>query len=299
MAAMNVLVLLSTFNGSAFLREQIRSILDQRVEGKLTLLVRDDGSQDDTIAILQSFREPRLEITRGENLGAKASYLELLATARQRDADYIALSDQDDVWLEGKLERAIDQLRAIDGPALYCSAVNLVDANLNPQARFAYSGAPGFEIAFFTNCVTGCTCVINRAVALRLKEFPRPDEILMHDWWLYLVVVAFGQVIYDSESRILYRQHGANQIGRARGALGFAARAGKFRRRPPRPHRLTQAREFHRLYGSSLTAAQSAYLDELLGCEGRLFARLRFAWHLRTASGLDEMIGIMSFMFAG
>jgi len=296
---MNVLVLLSTFNGSAFLREQVQSILDQSIAGTLTVLVRDDGSKDDTVAIVQSFKDPRIEIMRGDNIGAKASYLALLKAARERNADYLALADQDDVWLTGKLERAIDRLSAIDGPALYCSALNLVDANLKPKGRFAYPGVPGFEAAFLTNCVTGCTCVVNRALALRLKELPRPDEILMHDWWLYLVAVAFGKVIYDAQSRILYRQHGANQIGRGSGAVDLIARAGKFVRRPQRPHRLTQAREFYRLCGLLLTAAQTAYLDGLLGCEGSVIARLRFAWRSCSARGLDERIGLASFLFGG
>jgi glycosyltransferase involved in cell wall biosynthesis len=296
---MNVLVLLSTFNGSAFLREQVRSILDQGIEGKLSLLVRDDGSEDDTIAILNTFKDPRIELVRGDNLGAKASYLTLLSAAREREADYIALADQDDVWLDGKLQRAIDRLRAIDGAALYCSALDLVDTTLKPLGCFTYPGIPRFEIAFITNCVTGCTCVFNRALTRRLEELPRPDQILMHDWWLYLVAVAFGKVLYDNESRVLYRQHSANQIGRAKGALDIIARSGKFWRRPRRPHRLTQAREFVRIFGPSLGAEQSAYLDDLLLCENSVMARLRFAWRLSSASVLDERIGLAGFLFGG
>jgi hypothetical protein len=296
---MKNLVLLSTFNGSAFLREQVQSILDQRVEGGLTLLVRDDGSEDDTIAILNSFKDPRIELLRGDNIGAKASYLALLKVAHERQSDYVALADQDDVWTQGKLECAIAWLASNDGPALYCSALDLVDMNLKPLGRFAYAGVPGFEIAFISNCVTGCTCVFNRALALQLDELPRSDAILMHDWWLYLVAAAFGRVFYDRQSRILYRQHGANQIGRAMGALDVLARTGKFWRRPRRPHRLSQAREFARLYGSSLTAAQFAYLDDLLLCEGRVLARLHFAWRSCSPHGLDERIGLAGFLFGG
>jgi glycosyltransferase involved in cell wall biosynthesis len=301
-AAMNVLVLLSTFDGAAFLRKQLDSILNQTLTGAtLSLLVRDDASRDQTIATLEDVHDPRVEILRGCNVGAKASYLSLLALARQRDADYIALADQDDVWLAGKLERAIDRLQMISGPALYCSALNLVDAELRPLDRFAYPGTPNFQAAFFTNCVTGCTCVVNRQLVGLLREMPRPAEILMHDWWLYLVAVAFGTVIYDHDSRVLYRQHGANQIGRRTGAVNLLNRGRKFLARPRRPHRLTQAREFARLYGPSLTASQRRYLEDLLACEGHPVTRVRFAVQARAhgISGLDDAVGLAGFLFGG
>jgi glycosyltransferase involved in cell wall biosynthesis len=301
-AAMNVLVLLSTFNGVAFLRQQVDSILNQTLdEGTLSLLVRDDASRDQSIATLEDLHDPRIDIMAGSHIGAKESYLNLLAAARNRDADYIALADQDDVWLAGKLQRAIDQLRSIKGPALYCSALSLVDAQLRPLDRFAYPGTPNFEAAFLTNCVTGCTCVVNRELLGLLPEMPRSGEILMHDWWLYLVAVSFGTVIYDHESRILYRQHDANQVGRRKGAAHLINRGRKFLRRPHHPHRLSQAREFERLYGAALTAAQRRYLAGLVACEGHPLMRVRFAFQARAHGlrGLDDAVGLTGFLLGG
>jgi glycosyltransferase involved in cell wall biosynthesis len=301
-AAMNVLVLLSTYNGVAFLRQQVDSILNQALdEGMLSLLVRDDASCDQSIAILEERHDPRIDIMAGCHIGAKESYLSLLAAARHRDADYIAFADQDDVWLAGKLQRAVDRLRSLRGPALYCSALKLVDARLRPFDRFVYPGTPNFEAAFLTNCVTGCTCVVNRELLRLLQELPRSGQILMHDWWLYLVAVAFGTVIYDHESRVLYRQHDANQVGRRTGAAHLIDRAGKFLRRPHQPHRLTQAREFQRLYEPSLTAAQRRYLAGLVACDGHPFMRLRFAFQARAHGlrGLDDAVGLTGFLLGG
>ncbi|KAB2911466.1 MAG: glycosyltransferase family 2 protein [Hyphomicrobiaceae bacterium] len=301
-SCVSALVLLSTWNGAGFVREQVDSILSQTIEGgALHLLVRDDGSHDDTVAILEHMHDPRIEIVRGSNVGAKQSYLTLLAMARERRPDLTALADQDDVWLPGKLQRAADRLLPMTGPALYCSALALVDAHLRPVGAYGFPGTPSFEGAFLTNCVTGCTCVVNRAALTLLEEMPRPAEILMHDWWLYLAAAAFGTVIYDKEARILYRQHGANQVGRGLGLRAFADRGLKYLKRPSRPHRLTQAREFRRIHGASLSAQRLLYLDRLIACEGHPLKRARFALSAlgHNVRGIDEAVGVASFLLGG
>lgn len=297
-----VLVLLSTWNGSEFLRQQVRSILSQHVEGgTVGLLVRDDGSQDDTVPILRSLQGPRVELLIGSNIGAKESYLTLAGFARERKPDLVVLADQDDVWLPGKLQRAADQLRGIEGPALYCSALELVDARLRPLGTYCFPGKPSFKGAFLANCATGCTCVLNRAAVALLEPKPNADEILMHDWWLYLVVSAFGRMIYDNESRVLYRQHGGNQVGRSLGGRALIARGLKFLKRPFRPNRLTQAAEFRRLYAERLAPQQLQYVDSLLACAGRPIRRALFAASsfLQHDHGMDEAIGLASFVLEG
>ena len=298
----NVLALLSTWNGAGFVREQVDSILNQNIEGRaLHLLVRDDGSQDDTVEILERLHDPRIEIVRGSNIGAKPSYLTLLGMARERRPDLVALADQDDVWLPGKLQRAADHLLPMTGPALYSSALELVDAQLRPLGSYCFPGTPSFEGAFLTNCVTGCTCVVNRAVLALIEELPRPGEILMHDWWLYLAAAAFGTVVYDKEARILYRQHGANQVGRGLGVQALVDRGLKFLKRPSKPHRLTQAREFRRIYAASLSPQHLQYVDRLIACDGHPLKRTRFALSAlkQNFQGVDETVGIASFLLGG
>ena len=143
------------------------------------------------------------------NIGVIASFFQLLMLASS-EADYFAFCDQDDVWLPNKVSRAVSVLESIpqDIPLLYCSRVTIVDEKLNHLGLSkTLSRAPSFENALVENIVTGCTAVINRkSRQLFLRRIPR--KALMHDWWMYLVVAAFGEVVWDPQSKDVYkRQH--------------------------------------------------------------------------------------------
>src|ERR1700719_2334213 len=122
----SVCVLLSTYNGEAFLEAQLESLRAQ-TGVEVRLHARDDGSTDGTVALLRRHAGtwPSLVgLQSAENLGPAKSFLELLRTAP--DADFYAFCDQDDVWLPGKLARAAEALAGDTGPALYCSNVTCV-----------------------------------------------------------------------------------------------------------------------------------------------------------------------------
>ncbi|OQY16475.1 MAG: hypothetical protein B6I36_10220 [Desulfobacteraceae bacterium 4572_35.1] len=125
--SVKVLVLLSTYNGSEYIVEQLESILAQYFEGELNVLIRDDGSSDDTLDKIYGLREPRIEVIHGDNVGIKSSYMTLIELARERPVDYYAFADQDDFWLPSKIQRAVFVLMKKKRPALYCSALNLVN----------------------------------------------------------------------------------------------------------------------------------------------------------------------------
>ena len=196
--AHRVVVLMSTYNGERFVVEQLRSILDQLPEGGL-ILVRDDGSRDGTVAAVESLRDSRITVTRGPNLGFGRSFLTLLAAA-PADADMVMFADQDDLWLPGKIERAWKHLQPFESvPGLYGSAQMLADIHLQAlQATPAWSREPAFANALAENIITGCTAALN-APALRLMQRAGvPNEVHFHDWWAYLVVSAFGRVVFDA-----------------------------------------------------------------------------------------------------
>ncbi|MDM0075152.1 glycosyltransferase family 2 protein [Variovorax sp. J2P1-59] len=220
---MKIVVLMSTWQGERHVEEQIRSILAQLPPGG-SILVRDDGSSDTTAQRIESFRDPRITLIRGPNLGFVRSFFALLDAAPD-DADIVMLSDQDDVWLPNKIARAVAHLRPLgDQPALYCSRLRLVDEALEPLGLSPeWKRAPSFRNALTENIVTGCTCAINRAALPLAQQYGDPDAIYFHDWWLYLVIAAFGQVIVDREPTILYRQHGGNAIGMGSGANRYLA----------------------------------------------------------------------------
>lgn len=215
-----VVVLMSTYQGERFVAEQLRSILAQLPEDG-RILVRDDGSSDKTVEIIESLGDTRITVTRGQNLGFSQSFLTLLAQA-PTDADMVMFSDQDDVWLPHKIARAWQGLQPLAGsPALYGSRQMLTDEALRPlHATATWPRGPSFASALTENIITGCTAALNRPAVQLLQQAGIPQGVHLHDWWVYLVISAFGTVDFDDEPTLLYRQHGGNQIGHGTGWLG-------------------------------------------------------------------------------
>lgn len=212
-----VTILLSTYNGSKFLREQLDSLYQQTYPN-VRILVRDDGSMDSTRTLLKKeHAKGRITLFEGNsNLGVARSFFELLKNAATNKTEYVAFCDQDDVWYPEKVTRAVLRLAdvSVGYPAMYCSRVEIVDERL---AHIGYTMLPG-KIGFgnaLVDCVTtGCTIVLNWA-AVRLLGKNLPNSSVMHDWWCYLVMSCFGKVIYDSTATLKYRQHDNNAIGLA------------------------------------------------------------------------------------
>ncbi len=213
--APKVQVLMSTYNGEKYLVEQLQSILKQDYSN-LCILIRDDGSTDNTLQILDEYSrlDERIKYYQSANIGAKRSFFELINNADPL-SDYYALSDQDDVWNTNKISRAINKL-IINGdkPLLYCCDTLLVNEKLEPMNNSIRKPLikPSFGNALIENICTGCTCVFNRDL-LYLVQNNEPNFAIMHDWWLYLCASAYGEVIYDSQPNVLYRQHGNNIVG--------------------------------------------------------------------------------------
>ncbi len=214
---MRVVVLMSTYQGARYVVEQLRSILDQLPPGG-RIVVRDDGSTDGTPNTILALNDGRITLTRGPNIGFARSFLTLLAEAPE-DTDMVMLADQDDVWLPHKIQRAWDHLAPLAGaPALYCSRLQLVDAQLRPIGLTPLrKRPPSFQNALAENIVTGCTAAMNPAAVKLVCQCGDVALIHFHDWWCYLVVAAFGTVVYDPKPSVLYRQHGGNVIGMGSG----------------------------------------------------------------------------------
>ncbi len=229
-AAGPVHILLSTYNGAAFLPAQLRSFTTQD-DPNWVLHWRDDGSSDDTAAIMRAFAAtcpPGRCVESpgsGPHLGATTSFLTLLA--ENIEASAVAFADQDDVWLPQKLKRAAAALRqAGDKPMLYCARQWLVDAQLqNRRLSVAHGKAPGFPACLTQNIANGNTLVMNQAAVRLVTAVPAPEGTV-HDWWSYIVVSACGgQVVFDDEPTVLYRLHKKNLIGAARPLPGRALAA--------------------------------------------------------------------------
>lgn len=290
-------VLLATYNGERFLREQIDSILAQDYAG-LRVLARDDGSEDGTRAILEEYSrsdEARFRVLPQSTPtgSAKGNFVRLMDAAT---AEFVCFADQDDVWLQGKVRRTMDAMLRLRGrhgaetPLLVFTDLRVVDERLRAIAESMWEQAGiepesihRLERLLGQNVATGCTVMINR----RMNELGRrmPREALMHDRWLGLLAAAMGAADFLSERTVLYRQHGANVIGAAAqddSLNGRAVRARDSRgRRLERWRSEEQAEALIREHGAEMGEGTRALLEAYLR-SGRSESRLeRVATTLR------------------
>ncbi len=218
-------ILLATYNGEAYLHEQLDSIIDQSYHD-WRLLIRDDCSTDDTLSIIDGFRAKfpgKIELLNnaGKNLGVVRNFATLL---NQSAADYTMFCDQDDVWLPDKISTTIAEMRKMEKyfgnemPVMIYTDLKIADENLAHIADSVWKyqklnphNGSRLNRLLLQNIPTGCTMMINR----RLREIaaPIPDEAAMHDWWISLVTAAFGKSFFISEPTAIYRQHKSNVVG--------------------------------------------------------------------------------------
>ncbi|MCV2870154.1 glycosyltransferase family 2 protein [Defluviimonas sp. WL0002] len=222
----HVAILLASYNGARYLREQLDSIAAQDHDD-WSLHVSDDGSSDGTLGIVAEFARShpgrRIVWRKGPARGSTVNFLSLLCDARI-SADYFAFADQDDVWLPGKLSRALAALApSEDRAALYGSRTWIADKTLtirgiSPLPRHR----PSFRNALVQSIAGGNTMVLNGLARMLALDAGPAEGATCHDWWLYqLISGAGGQIVFDPVATVLYRQHDANQIG---ANLSLAAR---------------------------------------------------------------------------
>lgn len=271
-------VLMSTYNGEKFLREQIDSVLSQQGVD-VRLYIRDDGSSDDTTAIISEYTEKNDNISflQGNNVGVGSSFMALVRAAGTA-ADFFAFADQDDIWLPDKLERAVSVLSEKTGPWCYCSNQTLVDSEGNViRQRHEAAIDAGYMQILCNNMVTGCTMVWNKdlqTLLVRNTEVPSPELLRkrIHDVWVAMVAAVTGNIYYDPDSFILYRQHENNVVG-AKGTGRIQEWKKKLRRPELRNGRSELAKEIAANYGdvikdiaiSSRLNGYAAYRDTVKG----------------------------------
>lgn len=207
-----VQVLMSSYNGEKYIREQIDSILAQQGVN-VKLLVRDDGSSDSTCDILKEYESQKLlEVIYGKNVGVIKSFLTLVDECNQ--ADYYAYSDQDDIWMPDKLVAGVTQLEKNDGgiPLLYCSALQRVNEKLEYQDVQSFRGLKtNIYSALVRERLAGCTFVFNNKLRELLNGSSKLNINYSHDSWTLLMCYACGgKVTFDCVPHILFRRYGTN-----------------------------------------------------------------------------------------
>ncbi len=228
-------VLLATYNGEKYLREQIDSILNQTYKN-IRLVISDDCSKDGTCKILEEYekKDERVEIhLQKENLGYIKNFEYLL---RQVKNNLYMLSDQDDVWLPEKIEKSADVLKREKADLVYAD-LEVVDQNLTTvypsfgdfmllNRKIKKMSNPGkstqtvwvtekgnWKSNYLYNCVTGCTLLSKKKFIKDILPLPCNSKYMVHDYWMAVVVSSKGRLAYMTEKYIKYRQHGNNQIG--------------------------------------------------------------------------------------
>lgn len=224
-----IAILLSSFNGEKYIKEQIDSLLNQSITDWF-LIIRDDGSSDRTVKIIKDYctaypKKILIDESVTENLGAGKSFMHLLKIT---DADYYMFCDQDDVWKPDKIERTIIKAKAMEAEFGKYTAIGVftdlevVDSNLNVIMPSLWKGDnrhPEYTRNFYKQWINrhatyGCTMLVNKAtkdLVLPYRQFEGVSGA--HDTWIEYLLIKKGKIDYIEETTILYRQHGSNIIG--------------------------------------------------------------------------------------
>ncbi len=219
MSSGSIAILLCTFKGARFLPAQLASYEAQDFTN-WRLFASDDGSGDETVALLEDFQKKhgtdKVEIRRGPREGFVANFLSLVCDPAIK-SEYYALSDQDDVWHPQKLSRARQFLgnAPVDVPVVYCSRTQLIDEQGKDIGLSTfYRKPPHFRNALVQSLASGNTMVLNEKMRWLLMRAGSDANAPAHDWLVYMTITAVGgKILYDSVPTVSYRMHSRNVIG--------------------------------------------------------------------------------------
>ena len=221
----NVCVLMSTYNGSKYIKRQLETLFNQK-NVQVSILIRDDGSADDTLQIIKEINSSKIELIEGNNLGFAESFWSLIKI--ENDYDYYAYCDQDDIWHEDKLYSAVKKIENYNMPALYTSDVIAVDENETAIKKNAFNVTKTLTYAdsLIKSVLPGCTFVSNKALKQKLAKYN--GFMISHDWTTYIIANITGCVVFDPVPHINYRLHGNNAIGIDSNYLEFKKKLRRF-----------------------------------------------------------------------
>ena len=279
-------VLLSAFNGDAFIQEQVESIVKQNFNS-FNIIIRDDGSKNSNYEFTKNISDKYnipiiVDDKNDENMGSVKSYNRLLC---QSKSDYICFSDQDDVWEKDKLFHSFNRMKKLEKkygshmPILVHSDLVVCDQHLRMINHSFINyikldpSKKSLNYLLVQNNVTGCTMIINRA--LKEKSMPIPKSACVHDWWFALVASLFGIIDFINIPTVFYRQHSGNQIGAKKYGIGFLLNLFKKRELLKNEFHASvqQAATFYHRYKGELNTEQKEMLLALVNIEKEKYIR--------------------------
>ncbi len=216
--APGVAIFMGTYNGGKYIAEQLDSICRQTFKN-WKIIISDDGSSDNTLAIISDYQKKtgydRIILKQGPSTGFADNFMGL-ARDSEIKADYYFFSDQDDIWLPDKLERAVNCLKVINAnqPGLYGSSTLLGDEHgVIYEKSPIYLFPKNFRNAIVQCVVGGNSLAFNQAFKNIIEQIS-PMKVISHDWWMYQLITAIdGYFYYDEEPSLIYRQHPQAVVG--------------------------------------------------------------------------------------
>lgn len=198
-------ICIATYNGARYIAEQLASILKQ-LSAEDEVVVSDDGSTDGTLDIVRSFNDRRIRIVDGPQRHSPTLNFEW--ALRNAKGEYIFLADQDDVWLEGKVRRCVEELQMCD---CVVSDARVTDSLLNATSESLFQlmhvRRGRLSNLLWRNGYTGCCMAFKREVLS--KALPFPTDIPMHDIWIGNVAAFCGSLHFIDDRLLLFRRHDA------------------------------------------------------------------------------------------
>lgn len=276
-------ILMATHNGDKYLKEQLDSILSQTCSD-WHLTIADDCSIDNTVAILKEYAYKYPEkityhVNKTASGSAKNNFYGLLMNV---DADYVMLSDQDDFWLENKIELTLNKMKESEAkygfgfPLLVHSDLIVVDDKLKTLNESFYvmerinPKLNRLNNVLVTNIVAGCSMMLNKSLLNLFIKLPK--DSIMHDHWFALIAAAFGKIVFVEKPTILYRQHGNNVAGVNRRNLFENIKYKIFCSKKIHEDLVMhyrQAHEFLKIYANELKDEQIKMLEEYSNFEDK------------------------------
>lgn len=278
-----VCILISTYNGEKYLEEQLNSLIKQE-NVDIDILVRDDGSTDGTTNILNKWQNNGyLKWYSGKNKGYALSFMDLVQNSGEYD--FYAFCDQDDIWLPNKLISAINSLNKLNSHVkLYCSNLyyykNGENLGLIKKPTLKYN----IYTCLIQNIATGCTTIFNKELK-NIMTRCTPSYLIAHDFWAYQIAMTFGEVYYDRNSYIYYRQHDNNQIG-AKISLQevWKTRINSFFSKKKNVIS-TQAKELLHCYSNELSIDKHNIISLVANYDDNIWTKIKLIFNIRYTMG--------------
>ena len=275
-----VLIMMSTYNGEKYIREQLDSIENQKLDIPLSILIRDDGSNDKTKEIIKEYKKKykNIKLITGKNIGCNASFFELFKIAE--GYKYYSISDQDDIWNEDKLQKGIEKIKneKDDIPILYGSCSYIMDNTGIKGTTQKQLRPSNFNNYVIQTYIPGHTQIMNNELMSLMKKKINYSKIYCYDNWPIYIAELYGKIIFDNNPSTKYRIHNENVLGYGKNKLSWIKeRLRRFKKGDGKKIR-KQVEYFYNIYKDDISTEYKKEIEKFLYKNKNFFSRIHFVF---------------------